>query len=91
VGSSRGAGAGTGVTVRRQAAPDGDRDGAIDHLKAIYQVDPCSGSGWIETADIEEAVDDAAVRGRAYLGEHMITWSPGFGYSITQNKLGADQ
>lgn len=56
------------------------RQEIINRMKARYQIDPCAGSRWLETSDIEEAVDVACMRSRAYLNDYVITWSQGAGY-----------
>ena len=57
------------------------RQQILDQMKQRYQVDPCRGSLWLETSDIEDAVDIACVHGRAFLNDHVISWSQGSGYS----------
>lgn len=62
------------------------RQQIIDRMKAIYQLDPCDGSRWTETSDIEEAADIACVRGRAFLNDHVLTWAEGTGYHEEQGR-----
>jgi hypothetical protein len=56
------------------------RQEIINLMKGRYQVDPCTASRWLESSDIEEAVDIACVAGRAYLNDSMITWGQRTGY-----------
>lgn len=52
-------------------------------LKARYQIDPCSGSRWVETSDLEEIASIACLNGRAYLPDTgMVTWAEGAGYQF---------
>jgi hypothetical protein len=51
------------------------RQEIIGRLKGIYQTGPSTGSRWLETSDIEEAVDTACVRGHAWLNDYVITWT----------------
>jgi hypothetical protein len=59
------------------------RDEAERYLKDTYQLAPTGGGMWIETSDIEEAIDEAALFGRARLADHVVTWQEGAGYAIS--------
>jgi hypothetical protein len=61
------------------------RQQILAQLKDRHQIDPCMGSRWLETSDIEEAVDVACIRGHAYLNDEVITWSNGAGYGFTKD------
>jgi hypothetical protein len=57
-----------------------NREEAERYLKDRCQADPCNGSLWTETSDIEETLDVAVVTGSAYLSAYfMVMWEPGAG------------
>jgi hypothetical protein len=55
---------------------------AEQYLKDLYQADPCGGGIWVETSDIEDVLYVAVTRGKAYLNDHIVTWSWPDGYKI---------
>jgi hypothetical protein len=58
---------------------------AEQYLKDRCQTDPCKGSLWAETSDIEETLDVATISGSAYLSAYfMVMWEPSTGYTIQQ-------
>lgn len=58
------------------------RQEAEQYLKSIYQLAPCGGGLWVETSDIEDALDVATVRGKAYLHNHVVTCSKSGSYKV---------
>lgn len=58
-------------------------------LRDRYQLDPCDGSRWVETDDLEMIASVACVDGRAYLPDAgMVTWAEGAGYQIRETRHG---
>lgn len=62
----------------------------IQALKDRLQIDPCAGSRWTETDDIEQGVYWAGRIGRGFVGDVTVTYAEGHGYAIVTEAASRD-